>query len=736
MDCPSREYRNAFSSQSMAGRARNLRTGASRLTLVILAVCASFLNACGPGGGSPGVGGGGRGGEPVGTEVASEPAYRNAASTAVSALLREHGDAETERIENGVDQVLLYWRSTDGDAASFGEFVRSQFIPSGETLDATFARLEYAFERTEGYFLSLSRDLRQGVDLEIGPMLPIDQRLAGYDPAAHLSDDLFENKLAFVVLLNFPTSTLEQRLKEGRSWSRRRWAETRLAQRFTSRVPAGVSQAITAAFVEADSYINSYNIYMHHLLTPSGERLFPEGLRLISHWGLRDELKARYADPDGLERQRMIRQVMERIVRQEIPQAVINNPLLDWEPAGNWVTVSEAKDAEPPAGAATEPATDREPDTRYERWIGIFRAVREADPYHPDGSTFIDRKFNLQREIPEEQVRALFESVLGSPVSSRVAQLISKRLGRDLEPFDIWYVGFRPRAEYGEAELDAATRARYPSADAFAADIPRILRDLGFTSEQAEFLAGWIVVDPSRGAGHAFGAARRDDRAHLRTRVGKDGMDYKGYNIAVHELGHNVEQVFSLNRIDHTLLQGVPNTAFTEALAFVFQGRDMELLGLADPDQDAARLRALETFWATREIAAVGLVDMEAWAWLYKHPDATPAEFREAVVEIASDVWNRYFADLLGERDVPLLAVYSHMVDAGMYTPDYPLGHLIAFQIENHFAGQEAMGTEFERLCRLGSITPDAWMRAAVGYPVSAGPLLKATEAALEGGGS
>ena len=53
-------------------------------------------------------------------------------------------------------------------------------------------------------------------------------------------------------------------------------------------------------------------------------------------------------------------------------------------------------------------------------------------------------------------------------------------------------------------------------------------------------------------------------------------MDYKGYNIAVHELGHNVEQTFSLNFVDHTLLAGVPNTAFTEAIAFVFQERDLD----------------------------------------------------------------------------------------------------------------------------------------------------------------
>ena len=79
----------------------------------------------------------------------------------------------------------------------------------------------------------------------------------------------------------------------------------------------------------------------------------------------------------------------------------------------------------------------------------------------------------------------------------------------------------------------------------------------------------------------------RDAKTRLRTRVGPDGMDYKGYNIAIHELGHNVEQTFSLNGIDHWWLNGVPNTAFTEALAFgKEQGLDMDkvidLLGGGD----------------------------------------------------------------------------------------------------------------------------------------------------------
>jgi len=659
---------------------------------------------------------------------AADPAYKRAADEARADLLRKHGEAERDRIKRGVAQVLQAWRPEDGPAKELKSFVASEFIPGGPDLDALFDRLEFAFESIDGHNLSMARDLRWAIDVESGPILPIDERLAGFEPSAHLQEDLFRSRIAFIVLLNFPRTTLKERLEQGPAWSRRAWAETRLAGRFEARVPAAVTQRITAAMVEADAYISGYNIYLHHLLDNEGRRLFPAGLRLITHWGLRDELKALYTDRGGLPRQRMIARVMERIVRQEIPASVIDNPRLDWNPVSNAVTVSDVKDADPPpAGRTPQPTSDREADVRYRKWLQIAQAQRLADPYFPDRQGLVERRFNLDREIPEADAKALLLSVLEAPVGREVARIIAARLGRPLEPFDIWYAGFKPRARHAEADLDALTRQRFPTALAYADDIPAFLKGLGFSSAQARFLASHIEVDPSRGAGHAMGAERRDDKAHLRTRVGREGMDYKGFNIAVHEMGHNVEQVFSLNRIDHWLLRGVPNTAFTEALAFVFQARDLGLLGLRGDDAEAESLRALEEFWATREIAGVALVDVMAWRYLQDHPRASPAQFRDAVIGAAREVWNRYYADLFGERDVVLLAIYSHMVDAALYTPDYPLGHLIAFQLEQHFRSRKRLGEEFERVCRIGRVTPDLWMRTAVGSPLSAEPLVQAT---------
>ena len=211
-----------------------------------------------------------------------------------------------------------------------------------------------------------------------------------------------------------------------------------------------VSLAIAKASSDAERYISEYNIWMHQLVDAAGTRLFPPNMRLLSHWNLRDEIKADYADVEnGLAKQRTIQRVMERIISQEIPAIVINNPAVDWDPFTNRV-------------AAGAQAAAREPDTRYRMLLDTFQAARQADPYSPTAPTLIARRFDENREIPEPRVRAMLEQVVASPLVGRVATFIRHRLGRSLEPFDIWYNGFRAKSRYSEAELDQIVAQAIP----------------------------------------------------------------------------------------------------------------------------------------------------------------------------------------------------------------------------------------------------------------------------------
>lgn len=200
----------------------------------------------------------------------------------------------------------------------------------------------------------------------------------------------------------------------------------------------------------------------------------------------------------------------------------------------------------------------------------------------------------------------------------------------------------------------------------------------------------------------------------------------------MHEFGHCVEQTLTLHKVDYYMLRGVPNTAFTEAFAYVFQERDLDVLGIKrEEDPNRKHLKALEELWNTYEIMGVSLVDMKAWNWLYKNPEATPGELKDAVISIAKEIWNTYYADVFGIKDQPILAIYSHMIDAALYLPDYPLGHVIAFQVRNYLEGKN-LGEEMERMCALGNIIPQEWMINAVGAKISSQPLLDAADEALK----
>ena len=648
-------------------------------------------------------------------------------------LVDSYGREQRDRIRRGLRQVADFWRIEDGARDTFEAFVRRNFAGDQATLDTVFERFEKLLEQLDGHMLEILIAFRKQSDLDVGAILPFDEKFAAYNPAAHVGDDFFANKLAFVVLLNFPVTTLDEKLTVGENWTRRQWAETRLAGRFAARVPAEAQQAVSTADAITSQYIAEYNIWMHHLLTDSGERLFPPKMKLLSHWNLRDEIRANYSDPDnGLEKQRMIQQVMTHIVEQSIPATVVNNPHIDWAPYSNTVSTAAVSDVDEPPPADLDTSNQREPDTRYEVLLGRFKAERMVDAYTPTAPTRMDRSFNINREIPEDRVIEMFDAVLTSPALARTAKLIEERLGRPLEPFDIWYNGFRSAGTYTNAQLDALTRERFPTAQAYEDAMPELLVGLGFKKARAKELAANIVVEPARGSGHAWGAAMRDAKARLRTRVGTDGMDYKGFNIAVHEMGHNVEQTISLNDIDYVLLNGVPNTAFTEALAFVFQARDLELLGLDSPGEKELAMRSLDDYWGAAEIGAVALVDIAVWHWMYDNPEATPAELRAATVQISKDIWNRYFAGIFGVEDVTLLGIYSHMINRAIYLPDYPIGAMISRQIENHIAKSGELGSEFERMSLTGNVAPDLWMTIATGQPVGPDALINSAEAALD----
>lgn len=640
----------------------------------------------------------------------------------LQALSKAHPGTDLARAERSIPQLAALWTADDGTPEQFQSFCLEHFVADTAALWRMAQTLQANLESLWGCFNKISVDLKLPLHVSGPEPTALDEMFGGFDPSAHFDDDMFQQKIAFVVVLNFPFYTLDEKNSMGAQWSRRQWAYARLGDLFTSRVPASANQQLANQLAAADNYISNYNIMMGQLLDDKGNRLFPD-MALITHWGLRDELKTHYNEGDsGLAKQRMIYQVMRRIIDQSIPQCVINNAQYSWNPYSNTLVDAQGQKQDNP---------DREPDTRYRYFLDNFHAMQQVDRFNPRYPTAIARAFDQDMEVSYDEIEQLFTSFLSAPEVGEVAHFIEQRLGRKLEPFDIWYDGFKSRSTINEDELTAKTQRLYPDREAFATKgMPSILRQLGFSAEKTAFICSHVTVDPSRGAGHAWESNMRSDNARLRTRIGQNGMDYKGYNIAVHEFGHNVEQTVTLHDVDNYIMKGVPNTAFTEALAFVFQSRDLQLLGYKDSNPNKEAMETLDIFWGCYEIMGVSLVDMYSWRWLYDHPDATVQQLKEQVIAIAQQVWNKYFAPYLGEENSTILAIYSHMIDSPLYLPNYPYGHIIQFQLEQQLRGKN-IADEIMRIYPAGRLTPQHWMRHAVGSEVSTKPLLTAAAQAL-----
>ena len=208
--------------------------------------------------------------------VTGPATLESAAKRSIAALVSTHGEAARPRAERGVRQVEKLWREEDGDAAAFESFVQQYFAPDEARRDEMFRRIDGLHEQMDGSLLGMLLAFRWQADLDLGPVEPYDELFAGYDPFAHVNDDFFANKIAFVVLLNFPLATLDEKLRDGPNWTPQQWAEARLADRYATAHPGrGVAADRDRLFRGRQLHRRRTTSGCTTCSTSSGERLFP-----------------------------------------------------------------------------------------------------------------------------------------------------------------------------------------------------------------------------------------------------------------------------------------------------------------------------------------------------------------------------------------------------------------------------------------------------------------------------
>ena len=633
-------------------------------------------------------------------------------AAAIDAIVQRHGESVRSDASAGVARAAARWQSTDGDAVAFTDFCARHFVADANDRVRLLERLELAMQQVGGHLYEMRRSLRRWNDLAGDEFPGVDEALAAFDPAPDLADQLYRQKIAFIALLNFDRPDLAQMLADGGNWTPERWAAARVAQQFGPRVPVELADLARMTGQRAQNFVARFHVPVGTMVDAKGKRWFEPDRALLAHWLVREEIKAGYGDADGIDKQRALTWVMARHIDGSIPRAVMDRTAgtRAWDPARNTLDGAPVADSETLG------------PERYRHLLAHADVARRFDPLYPEAPSAIARKFDLAREIPESEVERLLVDLLDHPVRAPLAAFLRARIGRPLECHDIY---FEDVAEsLPAAELNAAVHARFPDEAAFQRALPDVLLGLGFPADEARFLGERIRVEIAKGSGHAMRPMLGEYGAWLRTNRIKEGLGWDGFDTAMHELGHNLEQLYSAFFAPRPALQNVPNTACTEAFAFLYQSLAKRVLGIEEAG-DARRVQDLDavaTMLAARQIAGPSLVELRMWRWIYANPGATPEALRDATLAIAADVWDRHYAQDFGADHARILAAYQHMVGHPLYLADYTLGHVISHQVRAHLRGRD-LAAETKRICSIGRVTPDLWMRRAVGAGIDIGPL-------------
>ena len=341
-------------------------------------------------------------------------------------IVDRHGDALRSRATIGVEQVALFWNESDGDETAFDAFCVEHFIAEDQELTRLLDRLEIACEQVRGHLYEMRRTLRMWNDLVGDEIKSVDSMLATFDPAPDLSEQWFEQKLAFIAILNFQRTSLATMLAEGGAWTPSEWAAARIANSFGPRIPKEVNDLARELGHSSGDFTSNFHVPVGTMVDEHGKRWFESDRKLLAHWLIREEMKAGYNDPEGLAKQRALAWVMARHIEGTIPTAIMESTATgDWDPKANTI---DGLDAKPIIGPV-----------RYEHWRNNVTVALAIDEHHPEHPTAIDRKFNLEREIPEKDVEQLLHELLSHPVRRDLAAMLTQRLGRPLEPHDIYF---------------------------------------------------------------------------------------------------------------------------------------------------------------------------------------------------------------------------------------------------------------------------------------------------------
>ncbi|MHC1733893.1 MAG: hypothetical protein AB9888_17920 [Bacteroidales bacterium] len=641
-------------------------------------------------------------------------------SSIKSELKSIHGIETANRIEKGVSQLAQIWDFSDDNAARFREFCIENFLSDAE-LNENLPRIAENLILTGGSLSVIRSKMNEPFAFTDVKELHADRffrkAVPSYNP--------YTSELAYFLKLNFPEWSLDEKRQMSTAWDRNQWIMNAIGGYYPGRE---VERNATLASKQSEfrRYIDNYFFDMHRIMDAKGNYPFSEVISLHCHRGLRDNTKEEYTKEGGFERQKLTGVVLEKVFTGEVPVNFLTDKNTRWNPSKNELYTIEGKKLKRISEYTCED------DLRYEGLKNLFNIEQAVDSAYGNGSTYITRTFE-NANLTVDETEKIIVDILESPLAAEVSRLVQRRLNRKLHPFDVWYSGFQEQSYYSAEYLDSLTRARYPDPGSLEDNIKDILMKMGFPEEEAFTVGASVNVHSVVSGGYSDQPPVQGGKALLTTMFGERGLDYKGYRVAMHELGHVVCGVYSTLYADNFLLAGVPTGGITEGFAEVFAYKNIEGLGLFPySEQEKKHLLALATYWYLYEMGGNALTEIRTWKWMYNNPDATVDELKNAVLGISAGIWNNYFSENFGgARDCSILSVYNHFITGDLYLFNYFIGGIVSYQLADAFERDE-LAPGLKESCREGATLPELWMQKAVGSGFSLDPLLNGVSSAVE----
>lgn len=648
-------------------------------------------------------------------EVSSDEIFR-----IKSELISRHGSETAIRIEKGVSRLVQIWDLSDGDTARFREFCIENFLSDAELME-NLPRISGNLILTGGYLSVIRSKMNEPFAFTDIKELHADRffrkAVPSYNP--------YSSELAYFLKLNFPEWSLEEKRQMSAGWDRNQWIMNAIGSYYPGREVV-TDTALASKQSEFRRYIDKYFFDMHRIMDENGNYPFHEPTSLHCHRGLRDNVKEEYTKKGGFERQKLTDVVLEKVFTGEVPVAFLTDTNTRWNPYKNELYAIEGRKLKRIREYACED------DKRYEGLKNLFSIEQAVDSAYGNGSTYITRTFE-NANLTVDETEKIIVDFLESPLAAEVSHLVEKRLKRKLHPFDVWYSGFQEQSYYSAEFLDSLTMARYPDPGSLEGSIMDILMKMGFPEEEASIVGSAVDVHSVVSGGYSDQPPVPGGKALLTTMFGERGLDYKGYRVAMHELGHVVCGVYSTLYADNFLLAGVPTGGITEGFAEVFAYKNIEGLGLFPySGQEKKHLLALATYWYLYEMGGNALTEIRTWKWMYNNPDATVHELKNAILGISAGILNSYFSENFGgTRDCSILSVYNHFISGDLYLFNYFMGGIVSCQLADAF-GRDELAPGLKESCREGVTLPELWMQKAVGSGFSLTPLFNGVSSAVE----